>query len=115
MLSKRHKIAAIERARNGIGVSTSARIYARKYYGSWGWQDMAKMRNTELNDIIGQDFEKAEPKHRFKLKSGETAEIRQSQSMYYVAAMRGGTYDIIVIQSAYKPSKSGEKEWRPGE
>lgn len=107
-LSQRQKTAGIEQSRHGVGVSTTARMYARKYYSSWGWSDLASMRNAELNDILAQDFMRAESKHQFKLRSGDMAEIRQSQNMYYVAVNRGGNnYDIIAIQSGYKARGPG--------
>jgi hypothetical protein len=109
MISKRHKkTAGIEQAQNGIGVSTSARIYARRYYGSQGNTIWAVARNDKVNDLLAQDFSASEPMHRFKLKSGEIAEIRKSATFVYVAAMRRGTYDIIVLQKAYKESRKPE-------
>jgi hypothetical protein len=103
MISKRHrKIAGIEKAKNGIGVSTSARIYARRFYASQGNSVWATARNDKINDLLAQDFAASEPRHRFKLKSGETAEIRKSSTFVYVAVIRQGNYDIIVLQKAYK-------------
>ena len=97
-----YRIAGIERARNGVGVSTSARIYARQFYGSQGNHIWATARNDQLNDLLAGMFASGERKHRFKLKSGEVAEIRKSDIFYFVAVIRGGTNDIIVIQKAYK-------------
>ena len=108
-LSQRYKTAAIERSQSGVGISTTARLYARKYYAAWGWADMAKMRNADLNDILGKDFIQAEPKHKFRLRTGDVAEIRKSQSMYYVAAIRNNSYDIIAIQPGYKVSEYSEE------
>jgi hypothetical protein len=105
-LSVRHKIAAVEKSSLGVGVSTSARIYARKYWASWGMGNMASMRNADLNDVLAGDFLKAEPRHRFRLKSGEIAEIRKSKQFYYIAKMVGNTYSIIVIQSTYREAPS---------
>ena len=96
------KIAGMERAPNGIGVSTSARILARKSYADQGNLIWATARNEQINTLLSTDFASAEPKHRFKLKSGEVAEIRKSATFYYVAAIRGGNYDILVLQTAYK-------------
>ncbi len=114
-LSQRHIVAAVaEKSRAGIGVSTAARKYARKYYTSWGWKDMASMRNADLNEILAQDFMRGELKHKFKLRDGSMAEIRKSNTMYYVAKIRSdGGYDILVIQGSYKPPKK-EKKWKPG-
>lgn len=103
MISVRQKkLAAIEKAQNGIGVTTSARIFARRYYGSQGNTVWATARNDKINDLLAQDFTNAEPKHRFKLKSGEVAEIRKSGTFFYIAAMRHGSYDILVLQQAYR-------------
>jgi hypothetical protein len=101
-ISKLQKISGIEQSSSGIGVSTSARIYARKFYGSQGNNIWATARNNKINDLLAGLFASAEPKHRFKLKSGEVAEIRQSDTFYFIAAIRGGRYDIIVLQKAYK-------------
>lgn len=96
------KVSGIEVAKNGIGVSTSARLYARQFYNSQGNTVWAIARNDKINDLLAQDFSAAEPRHRFKLKSGEVAEIRKSGTFIYVAVMRRGSYDIIVLQKAYK-------------
>ena len=96
------KMAGIERAQNGIGVTTSARIFARRYYASQGNNVWATARNDMVNDLLAQDFTNAEPKHRFKLKSGEIAEVRKSGTFFYIAAIRHGAYDILVLQQAYK-------------
>ena len=103
MISKRYKkIAGIEQSQGGIGVSTSARIYARKFYASQGNTVWSTARNDKVNDLLAQDFTNSEPMHRFKLKSGEIAEIRKSGTFVYIAAIRRGTYDILVLQEAYK-------------
>ena len=102
MTSKQYKIAGIEQSQSGIGVSTSARIYARRFYASQGNNIWAVARNDKINDLLAQDFSASEPRHRFKLKSGEIAEIRKSSTFIYVAVMRHGSYDIIVLQKAYK-------------
>jgi len=114
-----NKTADIERARNGVGVSTTARIYARKYYASWGWTDMSRMRNADLNEILAQDFMQAEPMHKFRLKTGDIAEIRHSQSMYYIGVVSNNTHNIIAIQSGYKTSglskeRLQDPEWGKG-
>lgn len=118
MISIGHKVAGIEKSQGGIGVSTSARIYARYAYAEQGNTIWATARNDKINDLLGQMFLSAEPRHRFKLKSGEVAEIRKSSMFYFVAAIRGGTYDIIVIQKAYKEAdpeiskrRLKSKEW----
>lgn len=115
-ISNRHKIAAIELTSNGIGVSTSARKYVRQMV-----PEITQMRNSELNEKIASDFSKAERLHRFKLRSGEIAEIRKSTNFYYIAVIRGrGTaatrLDIIVIQPAYKmvPDEIRKKRLEPG-
>ena len=107
MLSKRQKIAGIEQSTMGIGVSTSVRIYARKYYAGWGMSDMAKMRNADLNNIIAQDFAKSEPKTQFKLRDGSIGEIRKSSHFYYLGRKRpDGNYDVLVIQQGYKQPRN---------
>jgi len=109
-LSKR---AAIEPSSMGVGVSTSVRKYVRNYYAKQGVDNMASLRNKELNDVVAADFLKASPLHRFKLRSGEVAEIRKSHAFYYIAKVRkgGGGYDLIVIQSAIKqPSEEVRKK-----
>jgi hypothetical protein len=103
-----NKISTIEDAGGNIGVSTAVRKYMRKVN-----QNMAHMRNLELNEIIAADFSKATPVHRFKLKSEELAEIRKSGNMYYIAVIRGrgssvAKYDIIVVQPTYKEPKDKE-------
>ena len=126
-LSIRHKLAAIEPSSFGVGVSTSARIVFRKHYASHGIQNIASMRNADVNDVIASDFLKAEPLHRFRLRSGEIAEIRKAQSgWYYVSKMKPSGYDIIVIQFSYREvpettrkhrmekwtgTQSGESKW----
>ncbi len=102
------KIAGIEQAQNGIGISTSSRIYARRFYGSQGNNIWATASNDKINDLLAQDFVASEPRHRFKLKSKEVAEIRKSSTFIYVAVMRRGTYDIIVLQKAYKEPRNPE-------
>lgn len=106
------KNAEIEKSSLGVGVSTTARIYARKYYSSWGISNIAGMRNADLNDLLAGDFLKAEPRHRFLFKSGEIAEIRKSHSFYYVAVVRSGNYDIIVIQPDYKEPPEEVRKYR---
>lgn len=110
-LSQRQITAAMERSSSGIGVSTTVRKYLRKFYQSWGWEDMAHMRNKDLNEIVAQDFMQAQVVHRFKLKTGEVAEIRKSKNMYYVAAIRGSSYDILVVQPNYKQPQQ-KKQWK---
>lgn len=109
-ISKRYKVAGVEQASNGVGVTTSARLYARKYFASQGNNIWASSPNDKLNDLLAMNFAGAQPAHRFKLKSGEVAEIRKSENFYFVAKMAGGNYVIIVIQSAYKePSEEVRK------
>jgi len=104
-LSCRHKIAAIEKSSLGVGVSTSVRIFARRFYTSAGAQAVASMRNADLNDVLAGDFLKAIPQHRFRLKDGNIGEIRKGSNFYFVAKMIGSSYDIIVLQSAYKETR----------
>lgn len=103
-LSYRNKIAGLETSSFGVKISTSARIAFRKYYSSWGMNNVASMRNADLNDVIASDFLNAEPQHRFRLRSGEIAEIRKSpkSQWYYVAKMESAGYSIIIIQHSYK-------------
>ncbi len=103
-----YKIAAIEKAQNGIGVSTTARLYARKYYAGQGNNIWAVARNNRINDLLAGMFTNANPVHRFKLKIGRIAEIRKSDTFYFIAAIRGGTYDIISIQETYKEPRNPE-------
>jgi len=104
-LSVRHSIhtAAIERpSGSNIGVSTAVRKYWRKYF-----QSVAGMQgdNDQINYLIATDYSGAQPMHRFILRSKEVAEVRKSQSFYYVAAIRSnGAHDVIVIQPSYKES-----------
>lgn len=109
MKSKQYKkTAGIEQSQSGIGISTSARIYARRFYASQGNNIWAGARNDKINDLLAQDFSASEPMHRFRLKSKEIAEIRKSGTFIYVAVMRRGAYDIIVLQKAYKEAKNPE-------
>lgn len=113
MLSIRHKNAGLEPSSVGnVNVSTSARLYFRKYYQSWGVQSMASMRNADVNDVLATDFNKAEPIHRFRLRSGEIAEIRKSKNFYMIAKVQGNTYDLIVIQSTYKEAPEAVRKHR---
>lgn len=95
----------------GIGVSTRARKYWRLYYAGKGLMNMLG-DNAFINDALAGDFTKAEPLHRFWLKSGEPAEIRKSNEFYYVAVMRGGAkkYDIITIQPTFKDPQEGVRK-----
>lgn len=98
MIEQIVKNAGIELASNGMGVSTSARIYARNLWVSQGNELWGKARNPQVNDMIAKMFEVGEIKRKFKLKSGEPAEVRQSGPFFIVGAERRGSYDIIVIQ-----------------
>lgn len=109
LISKR---AAIEKSNLGIGVSTRVRKYWRDYYRQKGLPQMLG-RNIEINTFIAGDFAKAQPVHRFVLKSGEAAEIRKSHQFYYVAAIReGGQYDIIAIQPRFREASPEVRELR---
>ena len=96
------KRAALERSSLGIGISTTARLYWRKYYSQHNTPNMALLPNAQLNTIMGSDFKNAKPLHRFKLKDGSKAEIRKSHDFFYLAKISSGTYDILTIQAAYK-------------
>jgi hypothetical protein len=108
ILSFRHKQlscrAAIEVPSGGgnVGVSTGVRLYWRKHFASVpGMQGS----NDQINYLIAMDYASGTPTHRFILNSGEPAEIRKSQSFYYIAAIRRNKrHDIIVIQPSYKES-----------
>ena len=117
-LSCRHdiKTAAIEVTQQGVGVSTSARKYIRRMA-----PNTAHMRNAELNEMIAEQFSRGEPVHRFKLRSGELAEIRRTVNMYYIAVIRGRgatvtRYDIIVVQPSMKDvsEEIKKKRFQPG-
>lgn len=101
-----------EVSKTGVGVSVRARKYVRQYA-----PNTAHMSNAELNEMVAGEFAKGEPVHRFRLRSGEIAEIRRSVNFYYIAVMRGrGTanvrYDIIVIQPSYKQVTDEEEKKR---
>lgn len=116
-ISYRQKIAEIELAQNGLGVTTTARMYARQYWAGQGNEVWARARNDKVNDWLALDFMRSEPKHLFKLKSGEVAEIRRSTDFSYIAKRMGGSYVIMVLQPTYKEvkeeiSKSRFEEWK---
>jgi len=104
MISKRHKIsklAGIESPSGGggVGISTAVRKYWRQHY-----QSVPNMLgpNDQINYLIAMDYAGAKPLHRFILRSGEPAEIRQSQRFFYLAAIRQNKrHDIIVIQPSF--------------
>ena len=98
-LSKR---AGVQRSNvQNIGVTTTTRMYWRSYYTQNSVPGMLG-DNDFVNEAIAGDFAGAAPLHRFWLKSGEPAEIRQSHAFFYIAAIRGtGQYDIITIQARY--------------
>jgi hypothetical protein len=112
-ISTRQKIAAIETSSLGIGVSTSVRKYFREYYQKSGVDAMSSLRNSELNDVIAADYQKAQVLHRFKLKSKEVGEFRKSHNFYYLGVIRsgGGKYDVIAVQPSIKqPSEEVRKK-----
>jgi len=106
-ISWRQKIAEIELAQNGLGVTTTARMFARAHWAGKGNEVWARARNDKVNDWVAMDFMSSEPKHLFKLKSGEIAEIRKSSDFVYVAKRMGGSYVIMTLQSAYKEATEG--------
>jgi hypothetical protein len=92
-----------------IGISIGVRKYWRKHFAS-----VPGMlgTNDSVNYLIAMDYNGATPVHRFVLRSGEPAEIRKSNSFYYIAAIRfNGRHDIIVVQTAIKePSDVAKKQ-----
>lgn len=105
-LSIRHNagIEAPSGATAPIGVSTSVRKYWRQHF-----QAVPGMlgTNDQINYLIATDYAGAAKVHRFRLRSGEPAEIRQSGNFYYVAVIRKNKrHDILVIQPSYKESPS---------
>ena len=103
-----YKIAKMQYASNGMGVTDTARKKAKEYYagqdqGGQGNLIWSTSPDDRINDLLTMDFEAAQTEWRFKLKSGEVAEIRKSSTFYYIAAMRRGTYDILVLQTGMKP------------
>lgn len=88
----------------GIGVSITARKYWRDYFAS---VDAMLGRNDEINYLIAMDYSKSQLVYRFILNSGEPAEIRKSNSFYYVSAIRSnGKHDVITMQSSYKEPRT---------
>src|SRR5882672_3101306 len=96
------KLAALEKTlitdKGGkqLSVSTSVRLYWRKYFP----QQFGKYRNQDLNEIISADFAKGTIVHRFVLKSGNIGEIRKSSKFYYVGSIKDDGIDILVVQPA---------------
>jgi hypothetical protein len=109
IISKR---AAIEvpSGGGGIGISTAVRKFWRQHF-----QSVPGMMgpNDQINYLIAMDYSGATPLHRFILRSGEPAEIRQSQKFYYVSAIRRNKrHDIIIIQPSYKEPPQEVKNYR---
>lgn len=105
--------ADIERSQQGVGVSTSARKYMRKFYENRGVMSIAFMRNDKINSMIAYDFIEAQPLHRFRLKDGTVAEIRKSKGgFFYIAAFRNGAYDVLSIQSHMKDVPERVRNYR---
>lgn len=93
-----------------IGVSTGVRKYWRKHFAS-----VPGMLgpNDQINYLIALDYNGATPVHRFVLKSGEPAEIRKSNTFYYIAVVRKtGRHDVIVIQPSIKEVPDETKKQR---
>ena len=84
-ISSRHKEAAapIELSSSGVGVTVSVRKYFRQANPTY-----THMPNAELNEEIASEWSGATPIHRFKLRSGEIAEVRESSGHFLIAAMR---------------------------
>lgn len=100
----------------GIGISVAARKYIRAYYRQQG-VDAMQMNNKKLNEVIAADFASANPLHRFRLRSGEIAEIRKSHDFVYIAAIRGrGTaasqFDVIFVQPTWKEAPEEVRKYR---
>jgi len=96
------KKAGVEIASNGVGVTTGPRIYARKFYAAQGNEEWGRARNAEVNELLAKMFETGTWQKNFRLRSGETAEIRQSGPFFLVGVERRGSHDIIVIQDSFK-------------
>lgn len=97
----------------GVGVSRSAREHWQNLFAN----DPA-MQGTkqEIHEIIAWDYANAEPITKFMLRSSEVAEIRKSQSFFFVAAIRdNGQHDVIVIQPSYRsvPDRIRDKRLMP--
>ncbi len=114
LISSRQKIAAtpMEVSSSNVGVSVTARKYFRRVN-----PEFAHMPNAQLNEEIAAEFAKATPVYRFKLRSGEIAEIRESMGHFMIAVMRGrGTsnvrYDVIVVQPSLKPVREEIRKQR---
>lgn len=108
-----HRYSAVaEMTQSGIGVGTGVRLYFRKSV-----PQAAGLNNAELNEFIASLFTQSEPVHRFKLRSGEIAEIRKGQSLYFVSVIRSGDgsgvrFDIIAIQPVMKEVSEDIKKQR---
>lgn len=103
----------------GVGVSRSAREYWQQLFAND--PKMQGLRKGDIHEIMAWDYANAEPLSRFKLRSGEKAEIRKSKSFYFVAAIRqNGQHDIIVLQPTWKEvseevrGKRLQPEWLAG-
>lgn len=112
-LGRRVKVAAVaEMSKSGVGVGSKVRMYFRQ-----SMPDLAGVPNAELNEHIAGWFASGEPMHRFKLRSGEIAEIRKAQNVFFIAVIRGRgevgvRYDIIAVQPAYKAVPEDIKKHR---
>jgi len=82
-----------------IGVS----VTAKKYFRKWS-PESAKIRSLELDKSIASAYANAQLVHRFRLKSGEIADIKKAASWYLIGIERAteGFADVIVLQPAYK-------------
>jgi hypothetical protein len=92
-----------------IRVSITTRKVFRHLYKTSEDLGYSHMRNDLLNEVIAKDFILGAQKivHRFKLKSGEFAEIRNKPRtvMFYISAIRDNTIDILTIQNGWKSPK----------
>ena len=116
-LSTRQKTAGIEQAQNGVGITTTARMYARQFWASQGNEVWARARNFKVNDMLAMDFAAAELRHLFKLRDGSIAEVRKSKDFFYIAKRMGGSHVIIKLQPNYQEahpniSKERIEKWK---
>lgn len=118
-LSKRHKILKIAITRElttatdkdtglKIGVSTSARIFFRKYFNI----PSMKATNDVINETLAHNYAGGELVHRFKLKSGEIADVKKNGSWYLIGVERMDSLDIIALQPSYKEAPDWLKKIR---
>ena len=115
-ISIRHNAAGPEPSSQGVGITQTARMKMQRLD-----QSAAFMDKPELNDYIAEKFLRAEPYHRYKLRSGEIGEFRRDGGMIFLAKTSGrGTADaayvVITIQDAMKdvPEPLRKRRLSPG-